>query len=117
MSADPDAIREYYEYVDSEAYDDFFGLFAEDITYHRPGQDPIEGMDDFEEFYREIRPIERGTHTVDELVVDGDTVAVRGQFDGVLDGQQVQFGFADFHRFDDDGEIEERWSYTDTGRV
>lgn len=117
MSADEEAIREYYEYVDEEAYDDLFSLFAEDIVYHRPGQEPIEGMDEFQNFYHEIRPIERGSHTVADLTVDDNTIAVRGQFSGVLDGQQVEFGFADFHRFNDDGLVEERWSYTDTGRV
>lgn len=117
MTTDPDAIRDYYEYVDSEAYEELFELFADDVVYHRPGQEPIEGMDDFERFYREVRPIERGTHTIDDLIVDDETIAVRGRFDGVLEGQQVAFGFSDFHRFDEDGRIEERWSYTDTGRV
>lgn len=117
MSADEEAIRSYYEYVDSEAYEDLFDLFAENITYHRPGQEPIEGIDEFRTFYHEIRPIERGSHTVADLLIDGDTIAVRGSFSGVLDGQQVAFGFSDFHRFDEEGLIEERFSYTDTGRV
>ncbi|MCH7661587.1 MAG: nuclear transport factor 2 family protein [Euryarchaeota archaeon] len=117
MSADEEAIREYYEYVDSEAYDDLFSLFAEDIIYHRPGQDPIEGMEQFQTFYHEIRPIERGSHTVAELVIDDETIAVRGRFSGILDGTQVEFGFSDFHRFNSEGLVEERWSYTDTGRV
>lgn len=117
MSASEGTVCDYYEYVDSEAYDDLFDLFAEDVVYHRPGQEPIDGIEEFRNFYREIRPIERGSHTVDQLVVEDDTIAVRGRFDGVLDGQQVAFGFADFHRFNAEGEIEERWSYTDTGRV
>lgn len=117
MSADEAAIRSYYEYVDNESYEDLFSLFAEDITYHRPGQEPIEGMKEFQTFYHEIRPIERGSHTVADLVIDEETIAVRGQFTGVLDGTQVEFGFSDFHRFNGEGLIEERWSYTDTGRV
>ena len=117
MSANEEAIRDYYEYVDSEAHEELFELFAEDVVYHRPGQDPIEGMDDFEEFYREVRAIERGTHAVLDLTIEDDTIAVQGRFTGVLEGQQVDFGFADVHRFDDEGLIEERWTYTDTGRV
>lgn len=117
MSAHEETIREYYEYVDSEAYDDLFALFSEDVVYHRPGQESIDGMGEFEEFYREVRAIERGTHTVIDLTVDDDTIAVRGRFSGVLEGQQVEFGFADIHQFNDEGLIEERWTYTDTGRV
>ncbi|MDL5361627.1 nuclear transport factor 2 family protein [Halalkalicoccus sp. NIPERK01] len=117
MSADEQAIHDYYEYVDDEAYDDLFSLFSEDVVYHRPGQEPIEGIEEFETFYREVRAIERGTHTVADLVVDGSTVAVRGYFSGVLEGQQVEFGFADVHEFDEEGLIEERFTYTDTGRV
>ena len=117
MSANEEAIRDYYEYVDSEAHEELFELFAEDVVYHRPGQEPIEGMADFEEFYREIRAIERGTHTVLDLTIDDDTIAVQGRFTGVLEGQQVDFGVADVHRFNDEGRIAERWTYTDTGRV
>lgn len=117
MSADPEAIERYYEYVDEETYEALFELFADDVTYHRPGQEPIEGIEKFREFYCEIRPVESGTHTVDELVDDGETIAVRGRFDGRIDGRRVEFGFADVHRFNDDGEIEARWTYTDTGRV
>lgn len=117
MSADPEAIERYYEYVDREAYDELFDLFADDVTYRRPGQEPIEGIDEFRRFYREVRTIERGTHAVDELIDDGETIAARGRFDGTLDGQQVEFGFVDVHRFNDDGEIESRWTYTDTGQV
>lgn len=117
MNASEEAIRSYYEYVDNQAYEDLFSLFAEDITYHRPGQEPIDGMKEFQTFYHEIRPIERGSHTVSDLVIDEETIAVRGQFSGVMEGQQVAFGFSDFHRFNDDGLIEARWSYTDTGRV
>ncbi|WP_122089715.1 nuclear transport factor 2 family protein [Halalkalicoccus subterraneus] len=117
MSASEEAIRKYYEHVDSEAYEDLFALFSADVVYHRPGQESIDGMAEFEEFYREVRAIEQGTHSIADLTIDDDTVAVRGRFSGVLEGQQVEFGFADIHRFDDEGLITERWTYTDTGRV
>ncbi len=116
-TADPAVLRSYYEYVDGEAYDDLFGLFAEDVVYHRPGQEPIEGTEAFERFYHEERPIEEGSHEVDALYADGDTAIARGRFTGVLDGEAVAFGFADVHRFDGEGLIAERRTYTDTGRV
>jgi len=43
----------------------------------------------------------------------GDRVAVRGTFEGksLLDDSEVSFGFADFHRFDEEGLISERATY------
>ncbi|NHN57867.1 MULTISPECIES: ester cyclase [Halorussus] len=115
--ANPDAVRDYYEYVDAEDYESVFSLFADDVTYARPGQADVSGMAEFREFYLEDRPLEDGSHEVRDLVVDGDTVAVRGEFSGTQDDEEVSFGFADFHRFDDDGKITERWTYTDRDEV
>jgi ketosteroid isomerase-like protein len=115
--ADPDAIRRYYDNIDAGDLEAVFELFADDVTYHRPGNEPLEGMDEFRWFYREGRPLSDGSHAVDAVVADGDTVAVRGRFEGRQDGERVAFGFADVHRFDDDGQVTERWTYTDTGDV
>jgi ketosteroid isomerase-like protein len=111
--ASPDAVREYYDHIDAEEYESVFSLFAADVTYERPGQSNLSGMDEFREFYLEDRPLQDGSHDVHDLVAEGDTVAVRGEFSGVQDGEEVSFGFADFHRFDDEGLITERWTYTD----
>ncbi|WP_227354961.1 nuclear transport factor 2 family protein [Haladaptatus salinisoli] len=116
-SVDPDAVRSYYDYIDAEAYEDVFELFAEGVVYERPGQRSLSGMDEFREFYLEDRPLEDGEHEVDQLVVGEDTVAVRGRFSGVQDGERVSFGFADFHRFDEDGRIAKRITYTDRDEV
>ncbi|WP_058366560.1 nuclear transport factor 2 family protein [Haloparvum sedimenti] len=119
---DPEAaVRAYYDHVDAEAYEDLFALFAEDVVYERPGQDAIEGMEAFREFYFEGRPLEDGRHEVHRVVADGDgldgtTVAVRGTFSGVQDGETVSFGFADFHEFED-GLIARRDTYTDRDEV
>jgi hypothetical protein len=116
-NADPDAVRSYYELVDNESYGDLFALFAEDVTYHRPGQRPIEGKAEFREFYHEGRPLSDGDHTVHAVVAEDDTVAVRGEFAGRQAGDRVAFGFADVHRFDADGLVEARWTYTDRDAV
>ncbi|WP_276300356.1 nuclear transport factor 2 family protein [Halorussus lipolyticus] len=116
-NADPDAVRDYYDYIDAEDHESVFSLFADNVTYERPGQSDLSGMDEFREFYLEDRPLEDGSHEAHNLVVDGDTVAVRGEFSGVQDGEEVTFGFADFHRFDDEGQITERWTYTDRDEV
>jgi ketosteroid isomerase-like protein len=110
-------VRAYYEYVDEEAYEDLFDLFADSIVYERPGQDDIRGMEAFRRFYLEERPLEEGNHTIHDVVVDGDTAAVRGTFSGVQNGTSVEFGFADFLVFDDEMEIAHRYTYTDRDSI
>ena len=121
MQSEPDGpeliVRSYYEYVDAEEYDSLIHLFADDIRYERPGQSTIEGIEAFGRFYYEERPLDDGSHELDAVVTDGDTVAVRGRFSGVQDGEPVSFGFADFHRFNDEGRITERRTYTDRDTV
>lgn len=111
-----EVVREYYELVDAERYDDLVALFAPDVRYERPGQGAIEGRDSLREFYDEGRPLEDGAHEVHDVVADGDTVAVRGTFSGRQDGHTVEFGFADFHEFED-GKIARRHTFTDRDEV
>ncbi|PSP75450.1 ketosteroid isomerase [Halobacteriales archaeon QS_1_68_20] len=111
-----DRVRAYYDRIDAEDYEAVFDLFADDVTYHRPGQEPIEGIDDLRTFYLEERPLSDGEHEVREVVVDGDTATVRGRFTGEQAGETVAFGFADVHRFED-GVIVERHTYTDRDTV
>ncbi|WP_158057701.1 nuclear transport factor 2 family protein [Halorussus halophilus] len=115
--ADLAAVRDYYDAVDAEDYDTVLSLFADDVTYERPGQSTLSGIEQFREFYLDTRSLTDGRHEIDQLLADGDTVAVRGQFIGKQDGEEVTFGFADFHQFDEDGRIVKRWTYTDRDEV
>ena len=117
MSGKRETLRQYYDLVDEERYQELFALFAEDVVYERPGQDPLEGKAEFERFYLKARPLRDGSHTLHDVLLDGDTAAVRGSFSGVQDGESVTFGFADFHTFDDDGKIAFRYTYTDRDTV
>lgn len=116
MSVPESAVREYYDLVDAEEYDDLVALFAENVRYERPGQGAIEGRDALREFYLDERPLDEGSHEIHDVVVDGETVAVRGTFSGVQDGDSVSFEFADFHEFED-GEIHRRYTFTDRDEV
>lgn len=107
----------YYEVVDEGDYERLVELFSPDARYERPGQDVIEGREALLEFYETGRPLSNGSHRLHELVADGDTVAVRGTFEGEQDGGFVSFGFADFHVFDDEGRIAVRYTYTDRDTV
>ena len=114
---DPESVvRRYYDLVDAERYDDLVALFAEDVRYERPGQEPIEGRDALRTFYEEGRPLDDGAHEVHDVIVDGGTVAVRGTFSGRQDGERVAFGFADVHEFDG-GSIACRHTFTDRDEV
>lgn len=107
----------YYRLVDAADYEELLALFAEDVRYDRPGQGTIEGIDALERFYRTERPLSDGSHDLRTVVVEDDTVAVRGVFSGRQDETTVSFGFADFHTFDADGLIARRVTYTDRDEV
>lgn len=109
-------VRRYYDLVDADRYDDLVALFAEDVSYERPGQEPIEGRDALRAFYEEGRPLDGGSHEVRDVVVDGETIAVRGTFSGRQGGERVGFGFADIHEFED-GSIVRRYTFTDRDEV
>ena len=117
MSGKREAVRRYYDLVDEERYQELFDLFAGDVVYERPGQDPLEGIAEFERFYLEDRPLKDGSHTLYDVVIEGDTAAVRGSFSGRQNGESVTFGFADFHTFDESGKIAFRYTYTDRDTV
>ncbi len=114
---DPEAtVRRYYRLIDAGEIDELIALFSPDVSYVRPGQNPIEGRDALERFYRSERPLEDGAHEVEAVLVDGSRVAVRGRFSGRQGGDPVSFGFADFHEFEG-GQIARRYTYTDRDTV
>lgn len=112
-----DVVEAYYRYVDAEDYDALVALFADDIVYHRPGHDPLEGIADFERFYHEVRDLTEGTHELHDVIADGSRVAVRGSFTGLQGETPISLSFADFFGFGDDGRIRTRYTFTDQGQV
>jgi uncharacterized protein len=114
---DPETVvEEYYDAVDNERYHDLVDLFAEDVRYERPGQGAITGREELREFYLEGRPLDEGSHELHDIVVEGTNAAVRGSFSGRQHGGSVEFGFADFHEFED-GKIARRYTFTDRDEV
>lgn len=110
--------RHYYERVDAGDVDDVLAWFAEDAVYHRPGYAPMSGRAALAEFYGGERVIASGAHTLDDVLVDGDRVAVRGRFEGALrDGSRASVGFADFITYDGDGRAVERRSFFEVPSV
>ncbi|WP_323172086.1 nuclear transport factor 2 family protein [Natrialba sp. PRR66] len=115
--ADPEAVvRDYYDAVDAERYDELVSLFTDDVRYERPGQGAITGREELREFYLTGRPLEDGSHEIHDVLVDGTTAAVRGTFSGVQDGERVEFDFADVHELEE-GQIARRYTFTDRDEV
>lgn len=95
-----EAAERYYHVVDRREFENLFRMFTDDVVYERGNYEPIVGMDAFREFYLEVRTIQAGNHTIEEMIVDGESVAVRGTFDGVLtNGSPVHLEFMDLHKF------------------
>ena len=111
-----EVVRTYYDVVDAEQYDELVALFAEDIRYERPGQEPLVGRESLRQFYLEDRPLDDGAHEIHSVVGDGETVAVRGTFSGVQNGETVEFDFADFHEFEGET-IKRRYTFTDRDEI
>jgi uncharacterized protein YciI/ketosteroid isomerase-like protein len=112
VSADHEAlVRTYYKTVDTAGPDDVVALFAPHAVYRRPGYDDFRGREALLEFYGGDRVITHGAHSLDTLLVTGDSVAVEGQFAGTLRSDaEVSLRFADFFRVAD-GLIVERNTY------
>ncbi len=95
-------VRRYYELVDAGDLEAMYELFHDRIVYRRPGYAPIEGKRFFRDFYEAFRVIADGRHEVENLVIEGERVAVQGSFEGTLkDGSRTSLRFADFFVFHD----------------
>lgn len=106
METPEETVRRYYTLVDAQQYADLVQLFAEDSVYRRPGYDPLIGRDALISFYSGTRIITGGRHTINELIADGDKVAVAGRFAGTITGgKEVDIRFADFFTLAADGLI------------
>ncbi|BAL90182.1 putative SnoaL-like polyketide cyclase [Actinoplanes missouriensis 431] len=104
-----DRIRKYYELVDGGDVPGLVELFAPDAVYRRPGYDPLVGRDELTRFYSDQRVIRDGRHRLSEVVVQGDSGAVHGTFEGTLkNGSVVALRFADFFTFSDGGPFRSR---------
>ncbi|WP_426247589.1 nuclear transport factor 2 family protein [Nocardioides sp. LHG3406-4] len=111
MSEVEEFVRRYYTTVDTLGAVETVALFTPDAVYRRPGYAEMKGRDALAHFYGAERVIAGGQHTVESILADGASAAVRGTFRGVLrDGQDVEVGFADFMRFEY-GLIADRTTY------
>lgn len=119
-------IRRLYQVInrgDIEALGEFI---ADDMVEHEefPGLQPgKEGVLAFFRYLRTAFPDLR--MTAEDVVSEGEKVAVRGTMTGTHEGEfmdipatgnRLEISFADFFRFED-GKVAEHWGTTDTGAM
>jgi amino acid adenylation domain-containing protein len=92
--------RRYYELIDSSRFSEAAALFHDEVIYERQGTPTIHGREDLLHFYQHDRVIAEGKHQLEQVLAEGNWVAVRGQFQGRLrNGEPVEVRFTDWHRF------------------
>ncbi|WP_028478159.1 nuclear transport factor 2 family protein [Nocardia sp. CNY236] len=93
-------VTRYYRNIDRRDVAAALACFAEDAIYRRPGYAAFVGLSAISEFYNGGRVISVGSHDLESIIEDTDTVAVRGNFHGTShDGGPLAVRFADFWRF------------------
>ncbi|MDU0294818.1 nuclear transport factor 2 family protein [Saccharothrix longispora] len=112
MTREAALVHDFYRFVDSDDVPALVAMFTEDTTYHRPGYPPVVGQDGMSHFYTHQRVIKAGEHRVESVVLEGDQVAVRGSFEGVLrDGTRTSLRYADFFTLAADGRFSKRETF------
>jgi ketosteroid isomerase-like protein len=108
MADDPaQVVERYYDALDAHRYDALADALAPSFVQQRPDR-TFEGRAAFVGFMRDERPVTESTHDLEEVIADGDRVAVRGR---VVDDEEVLFAFADFFALAD-GQITRLDTYT-----
>jgi ketosteroid isomerase-like protein len=104
-------IEQLFQTIDTRDWDKLPPFFATDIVYERPGYEPLVGLEQLLNFYRNVRVIASGSHSLEKLVLDDTCGACWGRFVGLhRDGSMIDERFADVYTFHD-GRIATRRSY------
>jgi branched-chain amino acid aminotransferase len=106
-----DFVRRMFQIIDSRDWKNLQEVFCQDMTYERPGYEPLIGFERVERFYREERVIASGTHFLEGTIVNPGEGACWGRFIGVhKNGSSIDERFADAYTFEN-GKVKTRRSY------
>lgn len=104
-------ILDLFDKVDSRKFDEMDQVFCNDITYERPGYEPLRGYERVKYFYEAERVIASGKHHLEHIVGNEDAGACWGRFVGVhKNSSPIDERFADVYTFRN-GKILTRKSY------
>ncbi|MFC0002972.1 nuclear transport factor 2 family protein [Micromonospora siamensis] len=107
-----DLVRRHFDLIDAGDPEAMAELFESDAVYLRPGYEPFLGRAEILRFYREVRTIREGRHTLDTVIGADGQVAVRGSFTGRQnDGNPVDLRFSDFFDLGDTGRFHRRETF------
>ena len=102
------AMRAMLSAIDAEDWDTLARLLHPQALYVAPGGARFEGRGSVLDYYRAVRGIAAGRHTIEGLLAEADHAVSWGRFDGTRrDGTPVRMKFSDIVRFED-GLIRER---------
>ncbi len=111
MNAHDELVRRFLSVIDARDWAELAALVTADVVYDRPGYRTLCGVDEFMDFYRNVRVIARGRHRLDSLLTDASTGFCWGHFDGAdRAGEPITELFADWYRFED-GKVRERRTF------
>jgi branched-chain amino acid aminotransferase len=95
-------IVKLFDKVDSRNWDELNQVFCQDVTYERPGYEPLQGYERVKYFYREERVIASGKHFLENIVTNRESGACWGRFIGVhKNSSPIDERFADVYTFKD----------------
>ncbi|WP_306053662.1 nuclear transport factor 2 family protein [Natronococcus wangiae] len=100
-------VERYYDALDGHEYETLEELLAPDFVQHRSDR-RFESRDAFVRFMRDDRPNPDTQHELEEVIDDGDRVAVRGR---VVGEGATLFEFADFFELAD-GKVDRLETYS-----
>ncbi len=92
-----DLVTRLFEVIDGRDFDRLGAVFTPDAVYHRPGYEPLEGLEALTHFYTHERVITDGGHQVEQVTAgEEDVAACWGRFVGTgRDGSPLDEQFAD----------------------
>lgn len=102
--ADPSqtVMRMLLRSIDAAEWQVVESLFHPQVEYEISGFLPLRGRDNVMNYYQHVRPVRRGEHIIESMVVDGDRGIVWGRFNATMnDGREQSVLFADIMNFVD----------------
>jgi ketosteroid isomerase-like protein len=91
-------VAELFATIDNGEWGRLRRFFTVDCTYERPGYPSICGIEALQHFYREVRVIACGRHTIEGVACGAATIACWGEFAGTSrEGEPLRERFADVY--------------------
>jgi len=85
--------------IDAQDWERLSGLLSEDTRYEVSGFPAFCGRPAVMDYYRRLRPVKHGRHTIDEIIPGDGSAVCTGRFTGIKkSGEDIDILFADVIR-------------------